>query len=161
MTRQATIAICTMVIVVVTGMLLTTSVTAVRLVQEDGTILVCERTAPDDRVILTFTHSMYGGDVTEIWTTTEHGLDRQQMLTDNAAAAEYYAWDGRVERSGDRFLVVTQPLHEDVLVVRVDQIGRHRLTIGDEAFDLAAMVGSTAQVSIEPVSASLWQGSPC
>jgi hypothetical protein len=59
------------------------------------------------------------------------------------------------------FLVVTTPLQEPALVVRVDQIGQHRLMIEDEAHDLSTTIGGSAQVRIEPVSAPAWQGIPC
>jgi hypothetical protein len=162
MTRSATTAALLLVVVAVVSLVLTTSATGVRVVRtDDGSILACHRVAPGTRVDLTFTHSMYGGDVTESWRVSGNSLERVGMFTDNAAAAEYYAWDGQVERAGDRFLVVTTPLQEPVLVVRIDQIGQHRLMIGDEAHDLSTTIGGSAQVRIEPVSAPAWRGIPC
>ena len=161
MTRFAATATIALTIVAVLGMVLWTPVTAVQVTDENGNTIACVRTAPGDPVVLTFTHSMYGGDVTEIWTVGDGGLDRVRILTDNAASAEYYAWDGQVERAGQRFEVVTQPLHEPALLVRVDQIGRHRLTIGDRNIDLMAMVDTTAQVRIEPGQQPFWRGRAC
>jgi hypothetical protein len=162
MTRSATTTALLLVVVAIVSMVLTTSGTAVRVVRgDDGSVLVCQRVAPGTRVDLTFTHSMYGGDVTEAWSVSGDSLERVSILTDNAAAAEYYAWDSQVERSGDRFRVVTTPLQEPALVVRVDQIGQHRLMIENEIHDLWTTIGGTAQVRIEPVSAPAWRGIPC
>lgn len=162
MTRTATTAALLLAVVAIVSMGLTTSVTAVRVVRtEDRSVVACHRVAPGTRVDLTFTHSMYGGDVTESWRVAGDLLERVDILTDNAAAAEYYAWDGRVEHAGDRFRVVTAPLQEPALVVRVDRIGQHRLMIGEETLDLVSIIDGSAQVRIEPVSAPAWQGAPC
>jgi len=153
-------AIALLAVMSVAGLLAQPSL-AVRVTTGDGQRLACNRVAPGTEVILAFTHSMYGGDVTETWQVERSGLHRVSMVTDNAAAAEYYAWDGRIVRQGDRFEVTTDPLAIEQLVVRVDQIGRHRLTIGNHDLTLAAMVDESAQVRIDVLSGPALLGDPC
>lgn len=159
--RRSFITAIVVLAVVMTGGMLLTPVATVQLVTGDGEVLACQRVSPGTAVTLRFTHSMYGGDVTETWLADGDMLRRQSIVTDNAAAAEYYAWDGRVERHGDRFEVLAGPLSVAAIAVRVDQIGRHRISIGTTTHDLAAMVDGSAQVWIEPATALLVTGPPC
>ncbi len=84
---------------------------------------------------------------------TPAGID--QILTDNAAAAEYYAWDGQVRPSGDRFEVIVPDQEFSSLSIRVGQIGDHRLTINGATVDLAAMVAESEGVRLSLVTRPL------
>ena len=79
--------------------------------------------------------------------------------TDNAAAAEYYATDGRVERTATGFAVIAPPLTVDALPIRIDQIGDHRLRVGNEEIALADRVdgsaGATMSTSWVPLVARI------
>jgi hypothetical protein len=100
-------------------------------------------------VTLTFTHSMYGGDVSETYAATLDGtLARRRIVTGNAAAAEYYATDGRVARADAGYEVIAPPFATRELVIRVDARGDHRLSIGGETTMLAALLDAPTQVRI-------------
>ncbi|HEV2127074.1 MAG TPA: DUF1850 domain-containing protein [Thermomicrobiales bacterium] len=125
---------------------------------DDGRVLVCEQMAPGDTVTLVFTHSMYGVEVRESWRVVNGRLVRTGIETDRAAAAEYYATDGAVERTDGGFAVISPPLTVDALVVRVDQIGRHRLrSDGTDEISLADRVEGSAAVTIQTRHQALLQ----
>ncbi len=116
---------------------------------------VCRPVGADARLALAFTHSMYGGRVVEEYAATRGGeLRRMSVTTENAAAAEYYAYYGATTRDGARFQVVTPAEEFAQLVVRVDHIGEQELTIDGEEIDLLAATGAGHQVrlAIEPVT---------
>lgn len=133
-------------------------VTVLEVATDDGSILACRRMEPASTVTLVFTHSMYGGEVRETWRTDGSDLVRLGIETDNAAAAEYYAFDGRVARTGDGFEVIAPPLEVDALPVRIDQIGRHRLHFGQEEVSLADQVDDSvaATMSARQISVIAW-----
>ena len=113
-----------------------------------GTI-ACTIVTIGSHATLEFTHSMYGGDVTEVYrVTSDNQLEREMFLTDNAAAAEYYAWTAEVHPVGDRYEVVAPPESFPELTVRVDQVGKHRFAVDTTIWNLAAMVDQSAQVRI-------------
>jgi hypothetical protein len=161
MQQRGVIAIAVLAFATIAGLLLSTPAQAVRFVLEDGTVIACAPAKPGTLVTITFTHSMYGGYVMETWAVADGVLDRQSILTENAAAAEYYAWDGRVERVGDAFEVVTEPLQEDELVIRVDQIGRHEVSVGRWVAPLSRTLAEPTQVRIMPIQQPWLFGSPC
>jgi hypothetical protein len=116
---------------------------------DTGMTLVCERVQPGTLVTLTFTHSMYGGDVSETYAAAPDGtLARRRIVTANAAAAEYYATDGRVDRTGTGYEVIAPPFTTRELVIRADARGDHRLTVGGETRSLAALLDAPTQVRI-------------
>lgn len=124
-------------------------VTTLRAVTSEGAALACRRLAPGDTVTLIFTHSMYGGEVREIWRVAGDGLARESIVTERAAAAEYYATDGAVERGNGGFVVVSPPLVIEALPVRVDGVGRHRLRFGHgDEVSLADRIEGSAAVTI-------------
>jgi len=86
--------------------------------------------------------------VDEFAATADGRFRREVPTTANAAAAEYYAFDGAVRRDGDRFLVDVPPAAYPELVVRADRIGRHRLVVGDETVDLVALAGDRRPVRL-------------
>lgn len=114
---------------VVLGLLLQ-PVTLLTVTTESGHRLVCSQMAQGEPVTLVFTHSMYGGEVRETWLPDGDRLTRTGITTDLAAAAEYYATDGDVERTETGFVVQAPPLTVAEFTVRIDQIGNHRLRIG-------------------------------
>ncbi|HUG61040.1 MAG TPA: hypothetical protein VMP03_04305 [Methylomirabilota bacterium] len=116
---------------------------------ETGATIFCRPLPGDERVALVFTHSMYGGDVREVYAAGDDGrLRRVEMTTANAAAAEYYAYDGAVSRVGDRYRVEVPPASFDEIVVRVDRIGAQRLVWDGGDFDLLTAAGEGAPVRL-------------
>ncbi|HET8521681.1 MAG TPA: DUF1850 domain-containing protein [Thermomicrobiales bacterium] len=117
---------------------------------DDGRVVVCEHVLIGEPIILTFTHSMYGGDVRETFIPTEDGrLQRIEMTTANEAAAEYYAYDAPVIREHGRFRVDVPPeMYEDV-VIHVDHVGHHRLTVNGRQIDLLRRAGDEHDVQIQ------------
>lgn len=115
----------------------------------DGTRLACARVSDTTSIALTFTHSMFGGFVTEHYRLGADGmLERQRIVTENAAAAEYYATDGRIRQAPDGYEVVAGPFATDELTIRVDGIGNHRLSAGASSWPLFDITGEPAQVRI-------------
>ena len=116
---------------------------------ETGAVLFCRPLPGRESVSLVFTHSMYGGDVREEYAAGGDGrLRRVAMTTANAAAAEYYAYDGAVTRVGDRFRVDTPPASFAEVVVRVDRVGGQRSGWEGGEFDLLAAAGEGVPVSL-------------
>ena len=118
---------------------------------DTGVVVLC-RPALED-LTLAYTHSMYGGEVREVFVGGDDGrLRRLEMTTANAAAAEYYAYDGRVLLDADGFRVVVAPLTLDTLPVVLDRVGQHRLRFTDTEVALT-------EAGDEPVQATLDVGS--
>ncbi len=133
-------------------------VTRLAVTTDDGRALVCRPITTGDAVTLVFTHSMYGGGVRESWGVVDDRLVRTGIETDRAAAAEYYATDGGVERTSGGFAVISPPLTVDALIVRVDQVGRHRLRVsGADEISLADRVEDSAAVTIRARHQALLQ----
>src|SRR5690606_36154470 len=121
----------------------------------DGKTLVCRRMEAGDTVTLVFTHSMYGGEVRETWRIDGRTLAREQIVTDNAAAAEYYATGGETRRVDGGYEVIVPPMRVTTLPFRIDQIGDHRLRFGDEEFSLAERVEDSAGATLSATQVSL------
>lgn len=131
------------------AMALLQPVSALRVMTGEGELLLCARLGDGETVALSFTHSMYGGFVRETYVVDDEGrLVRQRIVTENAAAAEYYATDGRVREMPDGYEVVAGPFATDELVIRVDGIGNHRLTAGASSWPLFEIFGEPVQVRI-------------
>lgn len=121
----------------------------------DGMQLACARVDETTPVSLAFTHSMFGGFVHEVYHVRPDGrLERQRMVTENAAAAEYYATDGRVQETDEGYEVLAVPFDTDRLVIRVDARGQHRLTIGSETYPLYDQLQASTAVTLEGVRTS-------
>lgn len=115
----------------------------------NGEHIACFAVDTDDVVQLQFTHSMYGGFVREQWQVTPNGqLNRIRFVTENAAAAEYYASDGSSYKADDGYVVPGGPLQQPELVVRVNNRGKHELTVDGETVHLAKMIPGSTQVRI-------------
>jgi hypothetical protein len=144
--------------VAVVGMLLL-PVSVARVVTADGDTLACRRLGRGDAVTLVFTHSMYGGEVRETWRVDGGTMARQRIVTDNAAAAEYYATDGETRPVAGGYEVIAPPLRVRALPFRIDQVGRHRLRIGDGEISLAdrvdGSIGATLSAAQVPLVARL------
>lgn len=120
---------------------------------ETGTIVWCATISRSDIVQLQFTHSMFGGFVREQWLVTpSNDLERVRFVTENAAAAEYYATDGTSYLADDGYVVPGEPLQQQQLIVRVNTRGNHVLTVGEHRVQLAEELKESTQVriSIEP-----------
>lgn len=125
---------------------------------DDDAMLGCRRMDSASTVTLVFTHSMYGGEVREMWRANGSTLVRAGFETDNAAAAEYYAYDGRVERTDSGFSVIAPPVTTSALTIRVDQVGDHRVRFDTEEISLADKVDGSvaATMSAEQVPLFAW-----
>ena len=119
--------------------------------------VLCRPVRAGDRIVLAFTHSMYGGDVREAYVAMGDGrLRRVAVTTANAAAAEYYADTAGVTREGDRFRLEVPDVSFARIVVRADRIGDHRLAVGAETVNLAASTGNTRQVQLALKERPIW-----
>ena len=122
-----------------------TPVAVLRVSSPDGGIATCASVPRGETVTLVFRNSMFGGDVRETFeVAADRSLLRTRVVTDNAASAEYYAWDGRIESVADGFQVVVPPQAYTELTIRVDQVGRHRLRIGEREIALFPLVEGSA-----------------
>lgn len=120
-----------------------------------GYLVWCTPVHRNDQVQLQFTHSMFGGYVRETWQVSpDDTLVRQRFVTENAAAAEYYATDGASYQDHDGYVVPGEPLDQPELVVRVNQRGNHYLTVGDSTVHLADLLPQSMRVriSVQPQS---------
>lgn len=99
---------------------------------------------------LRFTHSMFGGDVSETYRASPSGVERMRLVTELAAAAEYYVWTEEVERVEDGFEVRVTPQAFDEIVILVDKTGSPNLIVGDadRVLDLRALVGDGGRVRL-------------
>lgn len=123
-------------IVLVSGVGLT-PVSLLRVTSPDRAIAICDIVRRGDAITLIFRNSMFGGDVRETFEVTgDQSLLRTHVITENAASAEYYAWDGRVVPVDGGFQVVVPPQEYKDLTIRVDQVGMHRLRTGDREIAL-------------------------
>ena len=115
----------------------------------DGTLVWCVNVKSNDTVQLQFTHSMFGGYVREDWRVTPSSeLARSRFVTENAAAAEYYATDGSSYRADDGYVVPGAPLQQPELTIRVNNRGNHMLTTGDNSIHLAEALPQSTQVRV-------------
>ena len=133
---------------------------ATDLLDAGNRVVVC-RPFPDEGVTLVYTHSMYGGDVRERFVPAGRSLRRVEMTTANPAAAEYYASTVSVTEVDGRFRVDAPPAGYDEIVVRVDDVGHHRLIVGDVTFDLLSLTGQAHRVRLDVVRenrSSRWPG---
>lgn len=122
---------------------------SVRVRVESGNLVFCFPAHRDSQMQLQFTHSMYGGYVRESWSITPTAkLSHERMVTENAAAAEYYATHGTSFLADDGYVVPTDALTLRELVVRVNARGNHTLTVGDESVNMAELLATSTQVRI-------------
>jgi hypothetical protein len=105
-----------------------------------GAIDICLPLGTSEPVILTFTNSMYGGEVREQFEIANGHLVRTRFVTENAASAEYYAWNAAIEVMDDGYEVKVPPESFAFVPVLVDTIGDYRLVAGDEEILLSDMV---------------------
>lgn len=135
--------------------LVSSSAQSLRVYSNTSSLVWCTSINPGDIVQLQFTHSMYGGYVREHWRVSAgNQLDRVRFVTQNAAAAEYYATDGTSYQDDDGFVVPTNPLTQPELVVRVNSRGNHVLSANEESVNLAEVLLTSTQVriAVEPGS---------
>lgn len=136
------------------GIMLATSllqpVTWLQVTTDDGTRIACARVDEDTPITLVFTHSMYGGFVAEHYRLRADGmLERERMVTENAAAAEYYATDGRIRQTTEGYEVLAAPFVADELPIRVDARGDHQLTIGRVTYPLYDQLEASTRVTLD------------
>lgn len=120
---------------------------------ESGAVIWCASIRKNATMDLQFTHSMYGGYVRETWRITpDSQLMRTRFVTENAAAAEYYATDGTSYRDSEGFVVPGELPKQSKLVVRVNDRGNHVLRVGGQTVHLAGEVSQSTQVHISVIS---------
>jgi len=137
------------ILLLMAPMLLASPTQSLQVHTDSGALVWCTAVSSNDTVQLQFTHSMFGGYVREQWRVTPGGeLQRVRFVTENAAAAEYYATDGTSYQATDGYVVPGEPLQQSVLVVRVNQRGNHYLSVGDTSVHLAGLVSQSTQVRI-------------
>jgi hypothetical protein len=145
--RPALAALGVIAIIMLAGAMLT-PVTIVRVQPGDGQPIICHQLASGESIVVSFTHSMYGGLVTETWHAAGTALVRDRMVTENAAAAEYYAWDGRILPVAGGYEVIAPPAQTAQLRVMIDDIGNHHLRIGSRVWPLANLLDTPIPVAI-------------
>ncbi|MDQ3045174.1 MAG: DUF1850 domain-containing protein [Chloroflexota bacterium] len=124
--------------------------------QTEGGIVLCFVPRRDEPFTLSFTHSMFGGEVRETYTlTTDAKLQRQEITTANLAAAEYYAYTAGVSQAGERYRLELPAATFDRLDVLVDEVGHHRLSTAERRVDLLAVTGDGHHVELQAQSLSL------
>ncbi|HEX6513720.1 MAG TPA: hypothetical protein VF157_15560, partial [Chloroflexota bacterium] len=101
--------------------------------------------------VLSFTHSMYGGRVTEQYYMLNGALERTTVETETGGAAEYYAPLGNFHRAGSHWVVDVEPMVLPNLYVSVTPIGHQAIEAGGVRVDLGAIVpsGHTAELVAE------------
>jgi hypothetical protein len=123
----------------------------------DGREILCRQVRPGDAIVLSFTNSMYGGDVREEFAATTDGrLRRVGMTTANAAAADYYAYTSAVVAEDGRFRIDVPTVALGEIVVRADRVGRHRIAIGTDVVDLLTKGGAGRPVRLRIERTMVW-----
>lgn len=122
---------------------------------EDGRVASCIRVSAGDEFTLEFTHSMFGGYVRETWRVTPNGeLERIRFVTENPAAAEYYATEVTSTEVADGWEVPLEPFTQQSLVVRVNQRGKHQLHLQGTTAPLHLLIPGSNQVHIKVTESS-------
>lgn len=146
--RRAALLIGVLLIVMVPA-LLSRPARSVQVHTDTGVLVWCTAVGTDDIMQLQFTHSMFGGYVREQWRITPNRqFERVRFVTENAAAAEYYATDGSSYRADDGYVVPGEPLMRTSLVVRVNTRGDHVVSVGNTTARLADLLPQSTQVHI-------------
>jgi hypothetical protein len=148
------IAGCLLAITLLFGILLTPSQ---RIVVRSGdeSIEICRRIPDGERVGLTFTNSMFGGDVRETYVAAGDSLTRVGFWTEVAAAAEYYAWTRPIDIADGGYEVAVPDESFASVPVLIDEVGNYRLVVADEEFGLSGMVDSPVSIVLEVESSTL------
>jgi hypothetical protein len=124
--------------------------------------VMCRSLDHGERVVLAFTHSMFGGDVREEYVITRQGaLRRLAMLTEHPAAADYYAHTADVTRDGDMYRIDVPAAEFEEIAVRIDRVGKPRLIFGDQELDLLAATGNQHRIIIGAELSSRFAGDIC
>ncbi len=137
------------ILLLMVPVLLATPAQSLQVRTDTGALVWCTGISRHDTVQLQFTHSMFGGYVREQWRATPgNDLQRVRIVTENAAAAEYYATDGTSYRADDGYVVPGGPLQQPALLVRVNQRGNHHLSVNGATVHLAGLLPGSTQVRI-------------
>ena len=117
-----------------------------------GNVLGC-----GESMTLRFTHSMFGGDVAETYVASSTGVERTRLVTERAAAAEYYAWTEEVVPIEGGYEVRVAPHAFDTIVIRINEVGAHRLSVGeaDRPLNLRTLVGDGGRVRLRSQEVTL------
>jgi|GEM_PF-1715670 len=119
---------------------------AVEVRTADGRVLAQWPLVEGQVLALTFTHSMYGGDVREVYRVdAQRGLTLVEV-TAQQAALDYYALPVSTGMGEYRTASVERPL--GAIWVRADRIGRHRLAYGGQQLSLFEAAGDGVAVCV-------------
>lgn len=109
---------------------------------------------PDGAFTLVFTHSMYGGRVSERYrvdlTDRQPRLVRSIIRTDNGGAAEYYARYGNLRQDAVGWRLDGPELVLPSLRLRVDRVGEPRLEADGRTFVLLDLLPDGGTVLLQP-----------
>jgi hypothetical protein len=121
------------------------------LTSDDGQLDACWRVSSGEVITVIFTNSMYGGDVRESFRVDRDALTRVAFETENVAAAEYYAYDRRIEPTGSGYRVELPAEVFARIPIRIDERGDYRLHIagGDVALSESVNGSSGAVLAVE------------
>ena len=96
--------------------------------QSDDAVLFCYQTGGNETFEFTFTHSMYGGDVSEGYIVqTDLTLIRASVTADHAGAADYYGLYGEAIPEHGRYTIEVPPLVIKDLRFIADSRAQYRL----------------------------------
>jgi hypothetical protein len=113
---------------------------------------------PAGTFTLHFTHSMYGGLVSERYEVTNVPAPRLRRLdvrTTNGGAAEYYARYGNFRQDAGQWVLDLPPLSLTSLRLRVDQTGRPELQTGARRTELMGLIPDGEVVELRPAGATV------
>ncbi|OGO41677.1 MAG: hypothetical protein A2Z04_04340 [Chloroflexi bacterium RBG_16_57_9] len=119
---------------------------AVEVRTADGRVLARWPLVEGQMLALTFTHSMYGGDVREVYRVDAQRDLTLVEVTARQAALDYYALPVSTGTGEYRTATIERPL--GAIWVRADRIGQPRLAYGDRRISLVEAAGDGVAVYV-------------
>ncbi len=122
---------------------------------DDGRVVQTMSLEDGGTFSLQFTHSMYGGTVTERFRVLEPdagAFERSTVQTENGGAAEYYAPLGNFHREGAAtWSVDVDPMRLPQLLVSAQQIGNPTIVSGNNRLALDSILPEGHVAELVPV----------
>jgi len=124
----------------------------VRDVDDGGRVVQRLTTDSSGTFRLLFTHSMYGGTVSETYRVDGGTLERSEVRTENGGAAEYYAPLGNFHQEGADWVVDAGVMRLPRLYLSVTPIGKQAIAAGNTRIELGAIMaeGHIAELVAAP-----------
>lgn len=117
-----------------------------------GMLLVRAAAEAGDRFALVYDHSLYHAVTWEWFEVAQGAMVLREVASPSEAVLEYYRFPGRVgrayERDGPNLAVRGLALRYRALVIRIDQVGRHRLVVRGRRYDLFRETGDGDRVEL-------------